>query len=87
MITELLLMSSILSKTDKSLKPVFRENTEIQAFFLLRKNSFNCNFAVVCEEITVVFHTFSHEIHTKKGGITLQQASSLTGAEFLYAII
>ena len=50
----------------KSLKPVFRENTEIQDFFLLRQNSFNCNFAVVCEEITVVFHTFSHEIHTKK---------------------
>lgn len=49
----------------KSLKPVFRENTEIQAFSLLRKNSFNCNFAVVCAVKT-------GEMNTMKGIITIQ---------------
>ena len=42
----------------------FEENTEIQAFLLSVENSFNCKYAVACEEFTGVFHTFSHEIHT-----------------------
>ena len=42
----------------------FEENTEIQAFLMPVENSYNCKYAVACEEFTGVFHTFSHEIHT-----------------------
>ena len=48
----------------KTLKPVFRGKCRNTGFFLIYQNSFNCNFTVTCEEKTVVFHTFSHEIHT-----------------------
>lgn len=35
----------------------FEENTEIQAFLLPTENSFNCIFAVACEEKTGKIHT------------------------------
>ncbi len=72
----------------KSLKPVFRENTEIQAFFLLRQNSSNCNFAVVCAVKTGEMHTICTRCaHDERQYNDMKEAISLAGAEFLYAII
>jgi len=59
----------------------FEENTEIQAFLLHTENSFNCIFAVACEEKTGKIHTNSHEIHTATGGINVtKEDSSHSGA-------
>ena len=55
----------------------FKENTEIQAFLLPTENSFNCIFAVACEEKTGKIHTNSHEIHTTIGGINVIERSQL----------
>ena len=60
----------------------FEENTEIQAFLLPTENSFNCIFAVACEEKTDKIHTNSHEIHTTIGGINVtKEDSSRQGAD------
>ena len=61
----------------------FEENTEIQAFLLPTENSFNCIFAVACEEKTGKIHTFSHEIHTTIGGINVIERSQLPLRELI----
>ena len=54
---------------------------------LLKKpveNSFKCIFADSCEEKTDVFHTNSHEIHTKKRRYNvMKEVSSREGAVVL----
>ena len=48
------------------------------------ENSYNCKYAVACEEFTGVFHTFSHEIHTKKRRYNvMKEVSSREGAVVL----
>ena len=48
------------------------------------ENSFKCIFADSCEEKTGVFHTNSHEIHTKKRRYNvMKEVSSREGAVVL----
>ena len=50
------------------------------------ENSFKCIFAVSCEEKTGIFHTNSHEIHTKKRRYNvMKEASSREGAVVFFS--
>ena len=55
-------MSSFLLYPDRIKSLYFEENAEIQAFLLPTESSFNCIFAVACEEKTGKIHTFAVEL-------------------------
>ncbi len=64
----------------RTIKPVFRGNTEIQAFLLPMRNSLGCIFAVSCEKMQLFFTRF----HTKKRRYNvMKESSSLAGAGVL----
>ena len=60
----------------------FEENAEIQAFLLPTENSFNCIFAVACEEKQLFFTRFHTKFTRPKGGITLLKRQLPQGSCF-----